>query len=504
MPNLDDTPLFFIRKDISGGQNNRVHGSNIGENQATLLYNIDLSVPYQTSKRAGLTAVDTLSSGPATGLLGFEPDGGTNQLVTTYGSNLATWPATGTFTNRKTDFTSGLATKMIKALESGENDVVIVSNGTDNMFRMNQSFTFSDLGDTNTSPPKSKVMTFYRNRLWVVKNNQLYWSDAFPADYGLAFDRTTNAYRMPIGTERAVLGIRDLGLVVMGQDQIWAINPSATPAATDLPEKLLDIGCVAGETACQVGDDIYFLAADGVRGLFRTIQDKVQLESDYPLSYVLKTEYDNLAWGSITKACAVYFDNKYFVAVPTSASTYNNQVWVYFPASKGWMVITGWNVSAWSTLHVNGKLQLYATDAVTGKVYQAWKGFSDDGVAINYQEEGRKENLGQPLVTKTGGYAKIQALSSGGYTLNVYASVDDQAYQLLGTMSLAGSAPALPVVLPFDLADVEIIEGVFSLDSLGPWRQIRLKIQHNELNGSDDIIIYDRSLTTYADPFQSV
>lgn len=499
----DDKELFYIRKDISGGQNNRIHGSNISDNQSTVLYNVDIGVPGQSSKRPGLTLIEDLSNNVGTGLFGFEPDGGTFLLVATEGTNLKTWPASGTFTSRKTDFTTGLQTTMIKALESGENDVLIISNGTDNVFRMNQSFSFQDLGDTNTSPPKSRVMTFYRNRLWVVKNNQVYYSSAFPADYAAGFDRTTDAYRMPIGTERAIIGVRDSGLIVMGSDQVWGINPSATPAATDKPEKILDLGCVAGDTAVQVGDDIYFLSSDGVRGVFRTQQDKLQLGASYPISYSLKEEFESISWAYITKACAVYFDNKYFISVPVDSSTYNNEVWVYYPATQGWMVITGWNVASWAKLHVNGQERLYAIDSTDGKVYQAWKGFSDNGTAINYQEESRKEDLGKKLTTKSGGVLKIQALASGDYDLDVYVSIDDQEYTLLGQLNLEGNAPTLPVPLPFSLANTNLVKESFHLDSLGPWVQIRTKLQHNALNGSDEIIIYDRSITTYEDEYQS-
>jgi hypothetical protein len=275
------------------------------------------------------------------------------------------------------------------------------------------------------------------------------------------------------------------------------------PAATDLPEKILDIGCAAGKTAVQVGDDIYFLAYDGVRGVFRTQQDKLQQGASYPLSYVLKEEVESLSWGFITKACSIYFDNKYFISIPVDGSTYCNEVWVYYPASQGWMVITGWNVSAWSKMKVNGEERLYATDSTDGKVYRAWSGFSDNGVAINYQEEGRKEDLGQPLVTKTGGVYKLRAISAGNYDVSIYVSIDDADYTLLGTMNLNAGGLTLPFTLPAMLSGISIVEEQFHLDSLGPWRQIRFKIQHNSLNGSDTITFYDRTLTTYADEYQS-
>lgn len=586
----DDQPLTYIRRDLSAGQNSRLHGSNIPENQATVLYNADLSVPGQTIKRPGETLVDTLSS-YAQALFGFIPQGGTNQLIAINGTNLSTWPATGSFTNRKSNFTSttrpilikggkasgtalgtftvtiaspGVFTKTAHGLAVGDEvyftttgalptgltastkyyvvaggftvdafevsatsggtaittsgsqsgthslyrfsafssgDILFIGNGTDNWFQMNQDYTFADLRNTNLSPPIGNVGYYYRSRLWVLKQNKLYWSDAFAGDYSVAFDRTTNQFNMPVGAEQAIIAIRDLGLICFGQDRVYTINPSTVPAATDKAELIYDKGCVAGNSVCQVGDDIYFLSSDGVRSLQRTQQDKVQIGASYPLSYNLKTEFEALSWNYINNSCAAYFDNKYFISVPSNASTTNNQVWVYYPATQGWMVLTGWNVSAWSKLTVNGQEKLYATDAITGNVYQAWTGFSDNGTAINYQEESRKDDMGQPLVTKYSGYLKIKALAVGNYNLTVSASPDDQGYIVLGTMNLLANQPSLPIDLSFALADTSIVEQSFPLDDLGPWKLLRVKIQHNALNGSDNITILERNLLTYADEY---
>lgn len=494
----DDQPLVKVTRNLSGGMNSRDHGSNIGETQATVLYNIDIGTPGQTTKRPGLTLVEDLGSNAGTALYGFEPQGGTNQLVGMYTTNLLTWPGSGTFTNRKSNFTSTARPCVFRARESSNGDVVMVGNGTDNWFRMTQAYAFADLGNTNTSPPISNVGTYYRSRMWVLKGEKLYYSDAVSSDYSAGFDRTSNNYNMPVGAEQAIVGLRDLGLICFGLKGIYAINPSATPAATDKTEVLYDKGCMAGNTVAQVGDDIYFLAPDGVRSLVRTQQDKVQLGASFPVSYPLKDEFANISWGYIDKACATYFDNKYFISLPTSASSYNNQVWVYWPATNAWAVITGWNVSAWAKLKVNGQEKLYCTDSNDGSVYQAWYGYSDNGTAINYQEEGRKEDMGQPLLQKFGGYFKVKAFSAGSYTLTVSASIDDQDYVTLGTIDLSGSAPTLPVTLPFTLAGTNIISTTFPLDSLGEWNQIRFKIQHNALNGSDEIKILERSLYTYA------
>lgn len=507
IPTQDDPRLFVIRKDFSGGVNTRQHGSVIKENQATVLYNTDIGVPGETSKRKGLTLIEDLGDNAGTGAFGFEPDGGTNELLVTEGTNLQGWTGSGTFTAHKTDFTSGLQTTMIKAGESGEGDVVLISNGTDNWFRMNQSHSFQDLGNTSgtgsDSPPKSTVATYYRNRVWILKSNLLYWSDAYPDDYSTAFDTVTNAYRIPVGTEKAVIGLRDIGLIVIGADQIWGINPSMTPAATDKPEKILDIGCVAGKTAIQVADDIFFLAPDGVRGVFRTQQDKLQLGQSFPLSYVLKDRFEAINWGQISKACAVWFDGKYFIALPVESSTYNNEVWVYYPALGAWMVITGWNVGAWAKLKVNGEERLYYIDSNDGSVYRAWTGADDAGTAVNLQIETRKEDFGQPLRYKTGGEVEVKAVSIGDYDVDVYAELDDGGYTLLGQLNLTGNAPTLPATLPFTLVNPNVVSQKFHLDNLGRFKTIRLKLQHNALNGSDIIKILETNIITFLEEYEN-
>jgi hypothetical protein len=188
--------------------------------------------------------------------------------------------------------TTSLPTKMIKAYKTPTGDIVLLSNGTDNVQEIAPDYTVTDLGDTNTSPPKTKVMTTYRNRVWALKNDLAYFSDAAPSDWSVSFVRDTNAYRMPLGEERFILATRDAGLIFGGKEQIWGLNPSAVPVATDVPEKLLDYGCAAGETACQVGDDYLYLAFDGVRAIKRTIQDKLQVGDSKPLSYLLKDFYN--------------------------------------------------------------------------------------------------------------------------------------------------------------------------------------------------------------------
>lgn len=507
MPAIDDPRLFVIRRDFSGGMNNRQHGSVIGDTQATLLLNADITVPGEVRKRPGYNLIEDLSDDVGYGLYGFEPAGGTNVVCAIHGSKLETWPGTSTFTERKTDFSSGSVSAMLKVGEDGEDDVLMIKIDGNNWFRMNQSYSFQDLGNTtggSASPPDSDVALFFRNRMWILLGNKLYYSGAFPSDYSTSFNTTSGWYLIPAGEERALVGIRDTGIICLGADEIWGINPSVTPDATDKAEKLLEFGCIAKKTAVQVADDVLFLAKDGVRGLFRTINDKLQGGPAFPLSFPIKDEVESLSWAYINKATAIFFDNKYFISVPVDSSTTNNEVWVYYPSSNAWVIVTGWNIADFAKVSVSGQEKLFGIDSTDGSVYELWTGYDDEGTAIDFDEQGRKEDLGQPLITKSGGEVKVRAESSGDYDITVQVSLDDRDWETLGTLNLSGNSPTLPVALPFDLADDNIVEGIFRLDNLGPFRQIRLRLRHNDTNGSDDIKIFERSIVTYADEYETV
>jgi hypothetical protein len=510
----DDQQLPIIRRDLSGGINSRQSGSLIGENQMTVLYNIDIGVVGQSSKRAGSVLIgNDVGNNTILGLMNFQIQGETDQLLAYEGTKLWKWTGSGNWADLGETFSTATEVGMVLGKESGlsPDDVVIIQNGVDNAHRLDSDGNFQDLGSTagtgSDSPPKSTVMAWYGNRFWVLLNDLLYYSDAYAADYSSAWDTTSNVFRIPVGKEMGLCATRDTGIVVMGEDAIWGIAPTVVPAATDKPEPLItNHGVVSRGGWCQAGDDIYYFAQDGFRALKRTLQDKLQAGVEFPISYPLKDEYERISWAYIDRLSMKYFDNKIFINVPTGAATFDT--WVYYTALKSFVVFQGWTPQCWETYKVTGKENLYYGKQGDGTVYQAFTGYTDEGTsttngtAINYQEEGRKEDCGQPLVKKVGGIIRIKALSSGAYTLTVYVSIDDQAYVTLGTVNLTGSSPTLPIDLPFTLASGNIITEEFHLDSLGEFDQIRLKIQHNAVNGSDAITVLERQIITYPATYQ--
>lgn len=516
----DDQQIFVIRRDFSGGVNSRQHGTSIKENQATLLYNADIGVPGQVSKRPGSTLIaNDLGSVTFADLHNYERQGYTDALVAYLDKDLWEWIGSGDWLSAtSTAFTTGQTdVGIISAKESGlvPDDIIIVQNGVDGAKRFHKDssevWASQDFGTATGASGcllRSTVMGWYGNRIWTLKNDQLYFTDAYDADYATAQDAVTNWFRIPVGEERGIVPTRDFGMIVMGKDAIWGLAPSATPVTTDKPEPIVtNRGVVSKKGWVNAGDDIYYFAQDGFRALKRTYLDKLQAGIDYPLSYPLKDEFERINWTYISRLTMEYFDNKVFIAVPTGASTFDT--WVYYPATQSFMVITGWTPREWVRYKVSGEERLYYAKHGDSTVYRAWYGYTDEGTTttngtvINYQEEGRKEDCGQPLVEKNGGEIEVRALASGNYNLVIYASFDDGDYNLLGTMNLTGNTLTFPLTFPVYFYEPNIIKKKFHLDSYGNWRTCQIKIVHNASNSDDTITVYERSIITYPEIYET-
>lgn len=581
----DDQALSGTRSDLSGGVNSRNNITDIQDNQAAVLYNVDVSVKGQTTKRLGSVMIgnDNTDDLSVLALHNFSIQGGTDQLIRYTDVLLEKWTGSGNWATIATPTTGATEVGIISAKMSGisPDDCIIVQNGVDYAYAYTSDGTADSLGNpaTNENIPATTVMGWYQNRVWYLKDDLLGFSDAYQTTYEGKFDQTTNVFRVPVGEERGICPTRDTGMVIMGKEAIWGIAPSLVPdPTTDKPEPLVtNRGVVSKKGWVNAGDDIYYFAQDGFRALKRTLQDKLQAGTDNPISYPLKDEFERISFAYISRLAMEYFDNKIVISVPTGANTFDT--WIYYLPTQSFTVITGWYPRCWARYKVSGEDRLYYGRHIKRKCYRAFSGQRDEattktvtisianpgvftasghclvedqpvrlstsgtlpsglaedttyyvvyvnsstfqlsataagsgiettgtqsgtqtllvGTAINYQEEGKADNVGAPLLRKSGGYVKIEGAATGDYDVSVYASFDNNPYVLLGIMNLQGSLPRLPINLPFNLADSGRARKVFHIDSYGPWFTIQIKMQHNDFNGSDDIKFYSRSLATF-------
>lgn len=503
--------LYIKRENLSGGQNDQYDAGLIGEDQLTVATNADLGVPGKVDKRPGITLIADDVGTRTMQLQSYYPTGVAARLYRVEGVNVRKWTGSGNWSSSLGTVTTGLDTDILQGGESGENEVVFLQNGTDNPQRIQSIDTFQDLGATATSPPKSVINLFWRNRWWVLKNGFLYYSDAFSADYSGAFN-SANGFRFSgYGADKGLSSIRDQGIFIFLQNGIWALNPSATPAATDVPELITnDHGAVERKCIEQVGDDIFYLAPDGIRSLKRTLQDKLQLGTSFPLSFPLKTETENIDWSKSSKFHMKFWQDKLFFFFVRTGGSDINRAWVYWPANdpekigKSWSIITGLTITSLEKFFVFGKEQLYG-GSTDGKVYQIWNSTNDDdGTAIDFAIETRDEDMGYKSQFKWGGEVEIICeTTSAAESVEVSALIDGGGYTSIGTVDLIASGPTLPVNLPFNLTATGRAYGKFHLDDLGRWKTIRLKITHDNVNGAETIRILSYAITSFLDEYLS-
>ena len=511
----DDQPAYVVRTDLSGGINTRQYASEIGENQCVALTNADLGIPGETSKRPGSVFIgsDVGAASPVT-LHNYEINGATDQLLMYEDTHLHKWEGTGNWSALKSDFTTSTECAIISAKMSGisPDDICIIQNGQDNAFSLQSDGTMADLGSTagtgSDSPPSSQVMAWYGNRIWVLSNTNLYFSAAYSADYSSAFDTVSDVFRIPVGVERGLAVTRDLGLVCIGDEAIWSIFPSATPAATDRPEPLVpNMGCVGNNAWCFAGDDIYFFAPDGLRELRRTVQDKLQVGVTYPISYALKDNFESIAWTYKDRISMSYFDNKIFITVPTSVSTF--ETWIYYPATNAFSVMSGISPRCYAKYSVSGEEQLFYGKHGDGDVYRGWYGYTDEGTtttngtAISMTIDTRMENLGQVLQRKVGAEIEVRGKATGNYDVNVYAQFDAAGWNSVGTLNLTGNLVTFPTTFPVSFTDIAIAREKFHIDSYGEWRNAQVRLTQTTKNDDKQISIIEHSIVATPIEYQS-
>ena len=510
----DDKPKYSLIRDLSGGINTRLHGTVLSDKECIELENIDIRVPGETTKRAGSTLIaNDVGSDDIIGLFEFEISGSAPRLLMYEDQRLYWWLASGNWTSIKSDFVAATEVGFSHGKMSGvsPDDVTIVQTGTNNAWLVKSDMSIIDLGNTagtgSDSPPISTVMTWYGNRFWVLKNDLLYWSSAYSSDYSAAFDTVTGSYRVPVGDERALIATRDLGIVVFGKNEVWSVVPSTTPVATDSVVPLVtDKGCVSKNSVVQAADDIYWFAQDGVRSLRRNMQDKLQQGISYPISYNLKDNFESIDWSKADKIRGIDFNNRVMFSVPITGGTW--ETWVYYPATQGWAIITGWSPLCWEKHKVNAEEFLFYGKEGDGTVYKAYNGYTDEGttetngVKIKYRERSKMEDAGNPLIDKNGGLVEVKAKRSGNHTLSIYAKFNEGGETLLGTITLSTTQITFPTTFPVSFENPTSITDKFPIDSYGPWKTLEIIVEHDATNSTDEITVLSRSLATYFDEFE--
>ena len=216
-----------------------------------------------------------------------------------------------------------------------------------------------DLTPTVGCPQHASVSRAHMYRLFVAdKGDYLYVTNFLPMEGGdenpfAVESQNTEILPVRVGTGEgepivSIVPWKGFELIVLKRHSIWWVDTSPLSAVQDntleadftIRQLSGNVGCVAPKSAAVVGNDILFLADDGVRSVAKSQADSEGRLSE-PVSLPISDWIERINWQHAHKACAVAFRGKYLLAVPIDDSEDPNVILVYDTRLQAWMVWNG-------------------------------------------------------------------------------------------------------------------------------------------------------------------
>lgn len=475
------------------GMNSYDAATEIGDTECVDIQNGLVSEEGLIVQRKGLTDIGDSISGAARNYgLGTLEVSGVANLYRVDATNWYRLSGTSNWVSVKSNLTNALESVMEQA-----KGLLFLSNGTDNVHSINGSNTVTDEGDTNTDPPKGTIYEFHDNRMFAsgvsgANEDIVYYSDVADPQ---TWSRSTNIFRAWQGAKgkvKQLKSFKEKELVIYKEDTILILDTTGATPLTDWELRLFNqtIGCPAGRTIVNIGNDHIFLSNDGVRILTRSQFDTVQAGI---ISREIQDIIDDINWDAIDTAHAVYFNNKYILALPTGTSTTANQVVIWdslatLGASRkglpinSWVRIPSgtWDIANFVVSRYNTEPKLVGGHVSDGQVFSCLDGASDDGSVIDLFIKFKEESVNG--VDLDMAISHIFATLTGGENTNVqfFYSINSGVDNATSPekINTSGSTPVLPIDLPFSLNDSVKTQDELYIKDRGKTCQISLL--HNE------------------------
>ena len=95
------------------------------------------------------------------------------------------------------------------------------------------------------------------------------------------------------------------------------------------------VGCLARKSIVSAGQFVFFLSGKGVHMLTPQLDLKL-IGQTLPLSEPVDDFFDQVNFTAASNASAVYYDNRFFISLPTNSATRNNKTLVYNTLNQAW------------------------------------------------------------------------------------------------------------------------------------------------------------------------
>lgn len=494
----------FNITDFSGGMDSKDYADKLQLNQGADISNGVINSKGEILIRTGqsLFNIDT-NSNAFTGLGKFDLDATTSYMMAVSGSSVVRSLSTGTqwtIVNSGKNLTTGVNAEFIQA-----NSLFFVLNGQDpTSWYDGTTYTQGGTWPGSVSPPTATTASWLNNYLFLAGNSThpdwLYVSDNLtPQSF-----QANQVIKINTGDGQGIkkiLPYKTGDLIIYKSRSIFDLSINNVDS-TCSPQPICqwsyspvvsDVGTPAPRSVVSLGNDQWFLSSApyGVRSMTRSQFDKIFVNL---ISQPIQDIFDGtgetiINTVQIAKSAAIYYDNKYILAIPTSSSTVNNLVCVYDFITQSWYLITGWYPAEWL---VDNRNNLYYIDANDGRVVQCFTGSTGDigtthpvsgpTVGIDFSYTSKITDFDNPDNFKQLDSIGLEFTPTGNYSATVSINLDNAGWQTAGSVALTSNAVNLPVTLPFTLTSPGLTYRTLQLTQYGEFKKIQVMVEINGTN----------------------
>ena len=323
-------------------------------------------------------------------------------------------------------------------------------------------------------------------------------SDILDSD---TYDQIYAQYRFNAGEADFTVGLHSFSednLIVFNRNSIHLI--SNTTALQSASTKLLtdEVGCIARQTITQVGNKVIFLSDNGVYST--QFFDEYNLRgTETPLSEPINETIKRINKDQSTQAVSVYFDNRYFIALPLDDALRNNAILIYNFLNKQWESIDNVDNSEWDieNLIVSGEGSnrgVYAINRLGGihKLDSRLQG--DDLINVSIGGSDVAEDIKGSITTRQYTFGNMTRKNWKEFQMHVESSADNASnFDLSAETENPDGTFALGTLKSFnDNADLPKAEDVSIRGRIGNRRGHGIQFTVNNTQGRPRI----RSLQT--------
>jgi hypothetical protein len=204
----------------------------------------------------------------------------------------------------------------------------------------------SALGPTysNLVAPYNGIATYYNNQMVIAsQRDALIVSDVLNAQN---FDPLLKSFRTNAGSNDYLTAIHPYAngsilcflrkSIYLGKLVIASDGVSIDPANSYLQLLTNEVGCSARQTVTTAGTFVYFLSDAGVYRLDNSQIDLALRGNTLPLSEPIADIMATINQSAVGTSQGIYFNNRYYLAVPTGSNSTPDTLLVYNQLNESW------------------------------------------------------------------------------------------------------------------------------------------------------------------------